>query len=127
MWQALDPPEGQYYLYIRNARNEDEERYAINRQWTYILRNFPKCQTAKRRVKMEPETVNVRLRTSWNMVVKHVNASIAWDEQRAIVEFKKLAGVQQSLGCKQRVENQEGERVSFQINKALTYTLAVAH
>jgi hypothetical protein len=48
------------------------------------------------------------------------------DENRATVEFKKLAGVQQSLACKLRVEDQAGEKMPFQINAALTYTLVVA-
>jgi hypothetical protein len=56
----------------------------------------------------------------------HANANTAWDEKRATVEFKKLAGVQQSLACKLRVENQAGEKVRSQINAAFTYTLVVA-
>jgi hypothetical protein len=49
-----------------------------------------------------------------------------WDEERATIEFKKLAGVQQSLPCKLRVANQAGEKVRFQINAAFSYTLVVA-
>jgi hypothetical protein len=131
MWQTLDPPEGQYYLHIRNARNEDAENYEIGRQWTYILRKQRKWRPVKseksEKSKTDGNTVNVRLRTSWQMVAKHVNTSKGWDEQRAIAEFKKLAGVQQSLACKLRIENQEGEKVPFEIHAAFTYTLAVAH
>jgi hypothetical protein len=107
MWQTLEPPEGDYHLHIRNARNEEEKSYAIGRQWTCILRKWPKRQTAKRKTgaRTSGSIANVRLRTTWNLVDKHVNARTDWDEERATIEFKKLAGVQQSLPCKLRVEN----------------------
>jgi hypothetical protein len=98
------------------------------RQWTYILRKYPKKQTAKRKTGASAggTIANVRLRTSWNLVERHVNAKTDWDEERATTDFKKLAGVQQSLPCKLRVENQAGEKVCFQINAAFSYTLVVA-
>jgi hypothetical protein len=108
MWQELGPPEENYYLHIRNARNEESDSYAIGRQWTYILRNHPKKQTARKKTGMEAGFANVRLKTSWNLVEKHVTAKRDWDEERATIEFKKLAGVQQSLPCKLRVQNQKG-------------------
>jgi hypothetical protein len=122
MWKELNPPEGHYHLYIQNTRGEDEGTYRISHQWTYTLRtrSRPKKQVEK------GKEVNVRLRTSWQLVEKHVNARTEWDEERATIELKKLAGVQQSLPCKLRVENQEGGKVRFQINAALTYTLVVA-
>jgi hypothetical protein len=86
MWKELSQPEGHYHLRIQNARGEDEEKYGIGRQWTYMLRTRPKPKKSVRSV------VNVRLRTSWQLIEKHVNANTEWNEQRATVEFKKLAG-----------------------------------
>jgi hypothetical protein len=66
------------------------------------------------------------IKTSWNLCEKHVTAKRDWDEERATIEFKKLAGVQQSLPCKLRVQNQKGEKVPFEINTTFSYTLVVA-
>jgi hypothetical protein len=126
MWQALEPPEGNFYLHIRNAQNEESDSYAIGRQWTYILRTNPKKQTARKKTGTEAGFANVKLKTSWNLCEKHVTAKRDWDEERATIEFKKLAGVQQSLPCKLRVRNQKGEKVPFEINTTFSYTLVVA-
>jgi hypothetical protein len=126
MQKELDPPDGDYFLHIRNARNEEVETYAIGRQWTYTLRKRPRRQTAKRKTGTETGFANVRLRTSWNLTERHVTANRDWDEERSTIEFKKLAGVQQSLPCKLRVENQAGEKVRFEINTTFSYTLVIA-
>jgi hypothetical protein len=123
MWQELDPPEGNYHLHIRNERNEESDSYAIGRQWTYILRKYPRKQTAKKKTGTEAGVANVRLKTSWTLCEKHVTAKRDWDEERATIEFKKLAGVQQSLPCGLRVYNQKGEKVPFEINTTFSYTL----
>jgi hypothetical protein len=122
MWEELSPVEGHYHLYMQNARGEDEETHRISRQWTYMLRTRSKPKKSA----VTGSTVNVRLRTTWNLVDRHVNANTAWDETRATTEFKKLAGVQQSLACKLRVEDQAGVRVRFQISAVFTYTVVVA-
>jgi hypothetical protein len=67
----------------------------------------------------------VRLKTTWNLFEKHVNANSAWDEQKAIGEFKKLAGVHMQKRCGLRVEDQAGTKARFQVNAAFTYTLVV--
>jgi hypothetical protein len=102
--------------------------YSSGRQWTYILLKYPKKQTAKRKTGAATggSGVNVNLRTNRNLVNRHVNARTDWDEKRATIEFKKLAGVQQSLPCKLRLENKAGEKVGFQINAAFTSTWVVA-
>jgi hypothetical protein len=125
MWEELEPPEGNFHLHIRNERNEESDRYAIGRQWTYILRKQPRRQTAKRKG-TEEGNANVKLRASWKQFEKHVTAKRDWDEERATIEFKKLAGVQQILPCALRVYNQRGERVPFEMNTTLSYTLVVA-
>jgi hypothetical protein len=56
--------------------------------------------------------VNVRSKTRWNLFDRHVNANSACDEQRAIIEFKKLAGVS-NRRCGLRVEDQAGTKVRF--------------
>jgi hypothetical protein len=122
MWQVLEPPEGTFHLHIRNAQNEESDTYAIGRQWTYILRKQPRRQTAKKKG-TEAGYANVKLRLSWKQFEKHVTAKRDWDEERATIEFKKLAGVQQSLPCGLRVYNQRGERVPFEINTTFSYTL----
>jgi hypothetical protein len=81
MWQELDPPEGNYHLHIRNARNEESDSYAIGRQWTYILRKYPKKQTATKKAGTGVGFANVRLKTSWNLVERHVTAKRDWDEE----------------------------------------------
>jgi hypothetical protein len=125
MWQELEPPEGNFYLHIRNERNEESDSLEIGRQWTYILRKQPRRQTAKRKGTEEGKA-SVRLRASFKQFEKHVTAKRDWDEERATIEFKKLAGVQQSLPCALRVYNQKGERVPFEINTTFSYTLVVA-
>jgi hypothetical protein len=123
MWQELDPPEENYYLHIRNAQNEENSSYVIGRQWTYILRKYPKKQTAKKKTGTEAGFANVKIKTRWTGIEKHVTARRDWDEERATIEFKKLAGVQQSLPCRLQVYNQKGEKVPFEINTTFSYTL----
>jgi hypothetical protein len=122
MWQELSPPEGRFFLRIRNARNEESDSYEISRQWTYILSRQPKRQTARRKG-TEEGNANVKLRLSWKRFEKHVTAKRDWNEERATIEFKKLAGVQQSLPCRLQVYNQKGEKVPFEINTAFSYLL----
>jgi hypothetical protein len=79
-------------------------------------------QTAKRKG-TEEGSANVKLRLSWKYFEKHVTAKREWDEERATIEFKKLAGVQQSLPCSLRVYNQKGEKVPYEINTTFSYLL----
>jgi hypothetical protein len=122
MWQELSPPEGIFHLHIRNARNEESDSYEISRQWTYILKKQARRQTAKRKG-TEEGSASVKLRLSWKYFEKHVTAKRDWNEERATIEFKKLAGVQQSLPCKLQVYNQRGDKVPFEINTTLSYLL----
>jgi hypothetical protein len=121
MWQELGPPEGTHYIHIRNARDEESDTFEIGRQWTYILRKRPRRQTAKKGT--EEGNANVKLKLNWKCWEKHVTARREWDEERATIEFKKLAGVAQSYPCKLQVYNQKGERVPFEINTTFSYLL----
>jgi hypothetical protein len=82
VWQVLNRPK-EHYLYIRNARNEDEERYTISRQWTYILLAQPK-QRQPEKSASSGAFVNGKLRTTWNLFERYVNANTAWSEQKAM-------------------------------------------
>jgi hypothetical protein len=122
MWKELKPLKERYYLYIRNARDEDEERFTISRQWTYILSAQPK-QRPSAKSAASGDIVNIRLKSTWNLSDRHVNANSAWNEPTAIADFKKLAGVRGKFRL--RVEDQALTKVRFQINAAFTYTLVV--
>jgi hypothetical protein len=124
MWTALNWPKERYHLCIRNVLHEDEERYTISKEWASILRAQLK-QRQPEKSAASGTIVKVRLKTTWDMFDGHVNANSAWSEQKAIVEFKKLAGVI-NRRCSLRVEDQAGTKVRFQINSAFTYTLVVA-
>jgi hypothetical protein len=87
MWQEMDLPGDNYFLHIRNTRDEKEESFKISRQWTYIMRTRPRsslknAKNEKRTEKNEKgeERVYVRLKTSSNSFHGRVPAKKRWGE-----------------------------------------------